>query len=120
MPLSPVQITAANEVISILCTTPAGPRTKRKLGEMFMELVDKDDFPEYYEVRTIKAGFGDASNEMGYSFLGYSGPKVSERRSRRSQSQSIQGRTSRLRRSEPHLLERPPLQQRRKPNSKRR
>jgi hypothetical protein len=52
MPLSSAQITAANEVINILCTTPAGPRTKRKLGEMFMDLVDKDDLPEYYEVRT--------------------------------------------------------------------
>ena len=50
MPLSPAQITAVNEVVQILCTTPAGPRTKRKLGEMFMDLVDKDDLPEYYEV----------------------------------------------------------------------
>ena len=50
MPLSPVQITAVNEVITILCTTPAGPRAKRKLGEMFLNLVDKDDLPEYYEV----------------------------------------------------------------------
>ena len=50
MQLSPAQITAANEVINILCVTPAGPRTKRKLGEMFMDLVDKDDLPEYYEV----------------------------------------------------------------------
>jgi len=50
MPLSPSQITAANEVINVLCSTPAGPRAKRKLGEMFMDLVDKDDLPEYYEV----------------------------------------------------------------------
>ena len=50
MPLSTAQITAANEVINILSTTPAGPRAKRKLGEMFMDLVDKDDLPEYYEV----------------------------------------------------------------------
>lgn len=50
MPLSSPQITAANEVINILCSTPAGPRAKRKLGEMFMDLVDKDDLPEYYEV----------------------------------------------------------------------
>ena len=50
MPLSQPQITAATEVINILCTTPAGPRAKRKLGEMFMDLVDKDDLPEYYEV----------------------------------------------------------------------
>ena len=52
MPLSPSQITAANEVINSLCSTPVGPRAKRKLGEMFMDLVDKDDLPEYYEVRT--------------------------------------------------------------------
>ena len=50
MPLSSPQVTAANEVINILCSTPAGPRAKRKLGEMFMDLVDKDDLPEYYEV----------------------------------------------------------------------
>ena len=52
MPPSPAQTTAVNEIINILCTTPAGPRTKRKLGEMFMNLVDKDDLPEYYEVCT--------------------------------------------------------------------
>ena len=50
MPLSTAQITAANEVIDILSTTPADPSAKRKLGEMFMDLVDKDDSPEYYEV----------------------------------------------------------------------
>lgn len=50
MPLSPVQITAANEVIDILCSASAGPRAKRKLGDMFLDLVDKDDLPEYYEV----------------------------------------------------------------------
>ena len=52
--------------------------------------------------------------------IGYPGSKVSERRSRRSQGQSVQGRTSRLRRSEPHLLKRPTLQQGRQSNSKRR
>jgi len=50
MPLPPSQITVANEVISILYQTPADPRAKRKLGEMFMDPVDKDDLPEYYEV----------------------------------------------------------------------
>jgi len=50
MPLSNSQIIAANEIINILCQTTAGPRAKRKLGEMFMDLVDKDDLPEYYEV----------------------------------------------------------------------
>jgi len=50
MPPSSAQITAVNEVINILSTTPTGPRAKRKLGEMFMDLVDKDDLLEYYEV----------------------------------------------------------------------
>jgi len=52
MPLSPTQITTTKGVINILSTTPAGPRAKQKLGGMFTDLVDKDDLPEFYEVRT--------------------------------------------------------------------
>ena len=40
---------SASEVTTILCTTPAGPHVKRKLGEMVIDPVDKDDLPEYYD-----------------------------------------------------------------------
>ena len=40
------------EVIKLLLDAPA-PRGKRRLADMFLELVDKDDWPEYYEVFLI-------------------------------------------------------------------
>jgi chromatin structure-remodeling complex subunit RSC1/2 len=49
MILTPVQKSAVEEIINVLVTT-TGPRGKRRLAEMFMNLVDKDEWPEYYEV----------------------------------------------------------------------
>jgi hypothetical protein len=49
MSLIPAQKSAIEEVINVLTTTPV-PRGKRRLAEMFMDLVDKDEWPEYYEV----------------------------------------------------------------------
>ncbi|KAH0838855.1 hypothetical protein J3R83DRAFT_7269 [Lanmaoa asiatica] len=49
MPITSAQKTAIEEIIDILVsTTPA--RGKRQLSGMFMELVDRADWPEYYEV----------------------------------------------------------------------
>ncbi|EIW86165.1 hypothetical protein CONPUDRAFT_140847 [Coniophora puteana RWD-64-598 SS2] len=49
MPLTPAQKAAIEELIGILSSaTP--PRGKRLLSTMFMELVDRSDWPEYYEV----------------------------------------------------------------------
>ncbi|KAF9235837.1 hypothetical protein BU15DRAFT_77561 [Melanogaster broomeanus] len=49
MPITSAQKTAIEEVIDLLVsTTPA--RGKRQLSAMFMELVDRADWPEYYEV----------------------------------------------------------------------
>jgi len=49
MPLDPVKKTAIGEVIDALLGMQA-PRGKRLLCGMFMDLVDRVDWPHYYEV----------------------------------------------------------------------
>ncbi|EIW65096.1 uncharacterized protein TRAVEDRAFT_26037 [Trametes versicolor FP-101664 SS1] len=49
MPVSAAQKTAIEEVVRAL-TSATSRRVKRRLADMFMELVDKDSWPEYYEV----------------------------------------------------------------------
>lgn len=49
MPITSAQKAAIEEIIDILVsTTPA--RGKRQLAALFLELVDRTDWPEYYEV----------------------------------------------------------------------
>ncbi|KAG2101807.1 Bromodomain-containing protein, partial [Suillus discolor] len=49
MTITAAQKTAIEEVIEIMvATTPA--RGKRQLSELFMDLVDRSEWPEYYEV----------------------------------------------------------------------
>jgi hypothetical protein len=49
MPISSAQKAAIEEVIDVLIsTTPA--RGKRQVSSMFLDLVDRADWPEYYEV----------------------------------------------------------------------
>ena len=50
MPLSAAQKTAIDEVIEAITAEKAPGRSKRVLSEMFLELVDRDDWPEYYQV----------------------------------------------------------------------
>ncbi|KAJ6613954.1 hypothetical protein B0H10DRAFT_2046825 [Mycena sp. CBHHK59/15] len=49
MPITPAQKTVIGEVLSALTSATGAPR-KRQLAGMFLELVDRDDWPEYYEV----------------------------------------------------------------------
>lgn len=49
MPISPIQKSAIEDVIKTLEKTQA-PRGKRVLCGIFMELVDREEWPEYYEV----------------------------------------------------------------------
>ena len=49
MAITPVQKTAIEEVIKALLGAPSR-RTKRHLADMFLDLVDRDSWPEYYEV----------------------------------------------------------------------
>ncbi|KAI0757457.1 hypothetical protein C8Q80DRAFT_101939 [Daedaleopsis nitida] len=49
MPVSAAQKKAIEEIISAL-TGATSRRTKRRLAGMFLELVDRDSWPEYYEV----------------------------------------------------------------------
>lgn len=51
MPISITQTTAVIEVINIILAT-TGPK-KRQLAAMFLDLVDRTDWPQYYEVRNI-------------------------------------------------------------------
>ncbi|EMD41459.1 hypothetical protein CERSUDRAFT_110034 [Gelatoporia subvermispora B] len=49
MPVTAAQKHAIEEVINALTST-TGSRGKRQLAEMFLELVDREHWPEYYEV----------------------------------------------------------------------
>ncbi|KAI9059557.1 hypothetical protein FKP32DRAFT_1596121 [Trametes sanguinea] len=49
MPVTAAQKAAIEEVIRAL-TSATSRRVKRRLADMFMDLVDKDSWPEYYEV----------------------------------------------------------------------
>ncbi|OCH94163.1 hypothetical protein OBBRIDRAFT_748123 [Obba rivulosa] len=49
MPVTAAQRHAIEEVINVL-TNATNPRGKRRLADMFMELVDREHWPEYYEV----------------------------------------------------------------------
>jgi len=50
MPLDPAKKTAIGEVIDALLGMQV-PRGKRLLCGMFMDLVDRVDWPQYYEVK---------------------------------------------------------------------
>jgi len=49
MPLSAAQTAAIKEVIQVILTQTA--RGKRQVAAMFMDLVDRQEWPQYYEVR---------------------------------------------------------------------
>jgi chromatin structure-remodeling complex subunit RSC1/2 len=51
MAITPAQKTAIEEVIAaILAVSVGNGRGRRQLSGMFMNLVDKEDYPEYYDV----------------------------------------------------------------------
>ncbi len=52
MAITQAQKIGIQEVIKLLLDA-AVPRGKRRLADMFLDLVDKDDWPEYYEVTSI-------------------------------------------------------------------
>lgn len=52
MPINAAQKKAVEEVISALLGVQA-PRGKRNLCGMFMELVDREEWPQYYEVSAV-------------------------------------------------------------------
>jgi hypothetical protein len=52
MPISPAHKTAIDQVINVITLTKA-PRGKRILCEMFLDLVDREEHPEYYEVKAV-------------------------------------------------------------------
>lgn len=49
MPLSATQKHDIEDVIKALLNLTA-PRGKRRLADMFLDLVDRESWPEYYEV----------------------------------------------------------------------
>ena len=53
MALSAAQRTEIEGVIKALvdATAAGGARRRRQLAEMFLDLVDRESWPEYYEVR---------------------------------------------------------------------
>ena len=52
MPVNAAQKTAIEEVINAL-TGASSRRSKRKLAEMFLDLVNKESWPEYYQVLAL-------------------------------------------------------------------
>lgn len=50
MAISPEIRAAIDTLIAELCDLSAPGRKPRKLSEMFMELPDREDWPDYYEV----------------------------------------------------------------------
>lgn len=50
MPMTPAQSAAISEIIDIILAATA-TKGKRQLAGMFLELVDRTDWPQYYEVR---------------------------------------------------------------------
>lgn len=53
MPMTPAHKTAIDEVIRAI-TSASSRRAKRRLADMFLELVDKEFWPEYYQVLFIR------------------------------------------------------------------
>ena len=52
MPISGQQKAAIDEVLQVILTaTPS--KKKRQLAEMFLTLVDREDWPHYYEVSLV-------------------------------------------------------------------
>jgi len=49
MPITSAQKIAIEEVINALLSATS-PRGRRQLAAMFMDLVDRNEWPEYYEV----------------------------------------------------------------------
>jgi chromatin structure-remodeling complex subunit RSC1/2 len=52
MPINVAQKAAVEQVIGVLLGMQV-PRGKRNLSGMFMELVDREEWPQYYEVRVV-------------------------------------------------------------------
>ena len=50
MPVTAAQKDGIQQVIDALLKATAG-RGKRRLADMFLDLVDRESWPEYYEVR---------------------------------------------------------------------
>ena len=53
MTLTSAQKNAVEEVLEVIVST-TGPRGKRHISAMFMDLVDRADWPEYYEVNCVQ------------------------------------------------------------------
>jgi len=54
MPITATQNAAIKEVIQVLLTQNA-PRGRRQLAAMFMDLVDRQEWPQYFEVSILSA-----------------------------------------------------------------
>jgi hypothetical protein len=66
MPLSSLQTAAIKEVIQVILAQTA-TRGKRQLAAMFMDLVDRQEWPQYYEVHIAVSNLFFAEYSKGYS-----------------------------------------------------
>lgn len=63
MTITALQKTAIEEIINIIINT-SPPRGKRHLSSLFLELVDRTEWPEYYEVCSFRLGIQQSSNVL--------------------------------------------------------
>ena len=54
MTIAPAQKSAIGDVVDAL-KNATSPKKKRSLSELFLELVDKDSWANYYEARYLRA-----------------------------------------------------------------
>ena len=118
MPITSAQKAAIEEIINVLVsTTPA--RGKRQLSALFMELVDRADWPEYYEVLySIFTSFSDKHStyihthihQRPFFILGHSRTAVYQWRESQRGEKPVQGPNERVYRPFPRVLERLVLQ----------
>lgn len=104
MPILGQQKAAIEEVLqAILTATPS--KKKRQLAEMFLTLVDREDWPHYYEVSLvlrIKIGC--------YMEAGHPRASMFEQHQGRRREGEVQGRNGRVYRPGSRVLERDLLQ----------
>ena len=66
MPVTPEQTAAIKEVISAITAVTGAPR-KRRLVEMFMELVDREAWPQYYQYVPAPRSIEDTQRSLDAS-----------------------------------------------------
>ena len=110
MAITQAQKIGIQEVIKLLLDATV-PRGKRRLADMFLELVDKDDWPEYYEVFQIAFSYPfPCPSSISNPLPGDTRTEVFERRKTKPREEQVQKSFSSIRGSQFSLPQRVVLQ----------